>query len=426
MDGGIIKLESYHICGGRKLKGSINIQGAKNAALPILAATVAVGGENYIDNCPKISDVFKMIEILNELGCKCKMQEKVVCVNSNDLSTWHISEKSMKVMRSSIFLTGAILGRLGRVELAQPGGCNIGKRPIDLHLMGLEKLGAKIQQDDNRIVCSTNGLKGAIIELDFPSVGATENLILAAINADGETHIKNCAREPEIIDLSNYLNKCGAKVYGAGSNYIRVEGKKKMRGTLHRIISDRIEAGTFIAAVAAAGGSIELKSAEAKNMISVITAFRRMGCEIIANDDKNELNVNVNNRTKSISLSTAPYPGFPTDMQSQLVAALVKADGVSEIEENIFENRFNYIKYLKRMGANIDILGRSAIINGVCSLNGNRVKAQDLRGGSALTIAGLAANGVTFVDDVYHIERGYEDFHKKLKYLGADIELLKE
>lgn len=416
-------LECYEIQGGKRLLGEVHISGAKNAVLPVLAAAVAGGGESCITNCPNISDVAMMLKLLRGLGCRCRVYGDTITVDSSNIDSVSIDEEHMKGMRSSIFLTGAILGRFGEVEIGQPGGCRIGKRPIDIHLKALEQLGAQVEVKGDKICCTAGraGLRGTKIRLDFASVGATENVMLAAVFAEGDTILENCAKEPEICELAGFLTACGANIRGAGSDRIYIKGKSPLSGTDYRIIPDRIESGTFLAAAAATHGSVTVRDTRPEHMRATLDAFRAAGCGVREFSDS--VSLTANDRLRGIRLKTGTYPEFPTDMQSPMVAALCTAEGTSVVSERIFENRFNFTKELKYMQADIEIDEKSAIINGVRKLYGTTVTAGDLRGGAALVVAGLGAEGTTTVRDVYHIERGYENFHEKLAGLGADIKM---
>lgn len=413
-------MESYHIRGGSKVKGEYRVKGAKNAALPILAATILCGAECQLSNIPQITDVYSMKKILNELGCKIDTSEETVIVDSRWLVADTISLKRMKEMRSSVFLLGALLGRCGSAVISQPGGCNIGSRPIDLHLHALRMLGTEIIEKDDVIVCKASKLRGANIEFTFPSVGATENAIMAAATAEGQTILKNCAMEPEICDLQDYLNLCGADIRGAGTKTIHINGCAALYGGEHRIIPDRIESGTYLAAAAATGGEIVLNNVESSHIKIILEKLMETGCTVRVERDK--IYFKACDKLKSLNkIITGPYPEFPTDLQSPFLTMLTLADGRSYVEETIFENRFAFINELKKMGADICIKDNHAIITGVKELQGTRVAATDLRGGASLAIAGLMAEGETIVEGIEHIERGYTDFSQTLRSLGANI-----
>lgn len=413
------------ISGGEKLKGEIEVQGAKNAVLPVLAAAILNGKENIIKNCPILRDVEIMVHILEEVGCKVKNEGKVLVVDSSGINKFEIPEQPVREMRSSIILMGAMLARYNKVVICYPGGCEIGPRPIDLHLKGLRSLGANITETHGYIVCETEQLIGNDIHLDYPSVGATENIMLAAVMAKGDTYIRNAAKEPEIVDLQNYLNSMGAKVYGAGSNIVKIEGVKELHAAEHEIIPDRIVSGTYMVAAAITGGSIIINKVVPQHLDSVIANLTESGS--IISTGRDWLKITGPSRPKSIdTIRTLPYPGYPTDMQPQITAYLTIAKGTSIITENVFENRFKYVEELSRMGASIKVDGRLAIIKGVQKLTGAKVTAPDLRGGAALVIAGLVAEGETVVYNIKHIDRGYEELHHKLSSLGAKIKRIDE
>lgn len=410
----------YIINGGKKLFGEVAIEGAKNSVLPILAATVIGNKSNTIFNAPNLRDVDIMEKILLSIGCTVDRMDNIIHVDSSTLNSIKIPEELVREMRSSIILMGAMLSRCGEVIISYPGGCEIGPRPIDLHLKALRELGAEIEESHGFLYCKNNGLKGCEIQLDYPSVGATENTILAAVKADGVTIIRNAAREPEIIDLQNYLNKAGAIVSGAGTSVIRIEGVKNLKDVEHTIIPDRIVTGTFMAASAITGGELVLKNIEIDHIQAIIAKLKECGCLIYNNS--NSLKIMGPKRINSIEMiQTLPYPGFPTDMQAQMMAILSIANGTSIISETVFENRFKHAEELTRMGANIKTVGRVAVIKGVKELTGAKVTAKDLRGGASLILASLAAKGQTEIDNIYHVERGYENFDIKLKSLNADI-----
>lgn len=416
--GGIV--EKYIINGGRKLFGEVPIVGAKNAVLPILAATVINGNENIISNIPRLKDVEVMVKILSELGAKVEAKEDTLAIDSSTIDSVTLPEELVREMRSSIIFMGALLARFGEAVLSYPGGCEIGPRPIDLHLKSLRQMGAIIEESHGFLYCKTKGLKGADIQLDYPSVGATENIILAATTAEGTTIIRNAAREPEIIDLQDYLNKAGCRIKGAGTSIIVIEGVKELHSCQHRIIPDRIVAGTFMVAAAITKGEIILKDIVVEHLQSIIAKLKETGTKTII--DKNDIKIIGPEKLDPIEmLQTLPFPGFPTDMQAQFMSLLSIAEGTSIINETVFENRFKHAEELTRMGANIKTFGNVAVIKGVNELTGAKVFAKDLRGGAALVLSGLAAQGVTEVENIYHINRGYENLNISLENLGARI-----
>ncbi len=409
------------VSGGRKLSGSIRVNGAKNAVLPLLAATVLINGKTVLHNCPYLSDVEACLKILEELGCKCKYQDHVIEVDSSGLNNFSIPEKLMREMRSSIVFLGAILSRCNRAVLSMPGGCEIGPRPIDLHLKSLREMGVLIDEEFGVLNCKcSEQIKGCNITLLIPSVGATENIILAAVLASGTTVIRNAAREPEIENLCNFLIKSGAKITGHGTGIIRIEGVKKLKPCEFYIMPDRIEASTYIACCAVTGGSISLKNIELEHIKTVINCFASMGC--VFKTFENELVVFAPKKLNNFdTISTMAYPGFPTDSGSIIISSATVAKGTSVLVENIFENRFKFVDELKRLGANIKIVGKAAIVSGVDYLTGAGVQCTDLRGGAALVVAGLCAHGTTSIRNIYHLDRGYERIEESLQKLGADI-----
>ncbi|ADL07716.1 UDP-N-acetylglucosamine 1-carboxyvinyltransferase [Thermosediminibacter oceani] len=415
---------AYVITGGLKLTGRLRVQGSKNASLPILAATLLNSQKSCIKNVPEIKDVQVMLSILTMLGAKITQNGNEVTIDTSTVNTWEVPEQLMRKMRSSIVLMGPLLGRFGRVKVSYPGGCEIGPRPIDLHLKGFAALGVKMRESYGFIYAEAEKLKGANIHLDFPSVGATENLMLAAVLAEGRTVIRNAAKEPEIVDLQNFLNKMGCRVKGAGTDTIKIEGcsiadLKPVEE--YTVIPDRIAAGTYLVAAAATRGNIVLENVIREHIEPILAKLREMGCRIRSEDDKVELWVEAPLRALD-SLRTLPYPGFPTDVQAPMMALLTTVDGTSIITETVFENRFKHAEELRRMGANIKINGNTAIIKGVKKLTGAIVEAKDLRAGAGLVIAGLAADGKTIVEGTSYIERGYERFDDNLRALGAKIE----
>ncbi len=402
------------------LKGEVVISGAKNSVLPILAASLLTDDTSRLDDIPDLEDVEVMCELLEHFGSKITREGSHITINNNNIVNSSAPYELVRKMRASFLVMGPILSRFGSVKISLPGGCAIGTRPIDLHLKGFASLGAEITLGHGYIEAKADRLRGNRIYLDFPSVGATENIIMAAALADGLTIIENAAEEPEIIDLANFINSMGGSVRGAGTDTIKIEGVKYLSGASHTIIPDRIEAGTFMVAAAITGGDIILKNVIADHLRPVEAKLKEAGISIYELEDG--MRVAVERPLRPIDLKTLPYPGFPTDMQAQMMALMCVLPGTSIITETVFENRFMHVSELKRLGARIKIEGRSAIIEGVDRLTGTDVKATDLRAGAALLIAGLYADGTTKVRDIYHIDRGYERIEEKLKALGANIE----
>ncbi|WP_278402678.1 UDP-N-acetylglucosamine 1-carboxyvinyltransferase [Megamonas rupellensis] len=416
-------MEKLIIHGGHELHGRVKISGAKNAVLPIIAATLLAQDKPCVlDEVPYLNDVCTIAEVLRQLGAKVDFnrQQHTLFVDSTVLKTIDAPYDLVRKMRASFVIMGPLLARYGKAKISMPGGCAIGTRPIDLHLKGFEALGAEIEIGHGFISATApNGLKGTSIYLDFPSVGATENIIMAACMAEGQTILENAAQEPEIIDLANFLNIMGAKIRGAGTNVIKITGVPKLIGHNYTIIPDRIEAGTYMVAVAMTGGDIYIENAISEHLKPVIAKLNEAGVKI--EEDIDGIRVSCNKRPKAIDIKTLPYPGFPTDMQAQFMAMLTIADGTGLVTETVFENRFMHVDELKRMGACIKVDGRTSIVEGVPSLNGCQVKATDLRAGAAMVLAGLVANGETEVSYIHHIDRGYDNLVEKLCGLGADI-----
>ncbi len=414
-------MSAFVINGGRRLNGSLSVQGSKNSVLPILAATLLINGECVIHNCPALSDTDCTIRILKELGCKVIRSGSTVTVENGGSDFFEIPENLMREMRSSVVFLGAILGKCGKAIISAPGGCEIGLRPIDLHLYAVRRLGVTVDENYGKLVCAAeNGLKGAKITFSFPSVGATENAVLAAVKAKGVTTIVNCAREPEIIDLCNFLNKCGAKINGAGESIITIEGVDVLCGCEHNVICDRIAATTYLTATAVTGGDVELCNTVPQHLSSVLPLLEESGCDVRVRC-KN-LRLKAPRRLNRIDkIITQPYPGFPTDAQAVFTALVTIAEGTTVIVENIFESRLKHVPELVRMGAKIRTEGRVAVVEGVERLYGADVFSPDLRGGAALVVAGLCANGETVVKNTRFIDRGYEDFEDNLCMLNADI-----
>ena len=416
-------MSSYVIKGGNKLEGTVKISGAKNAALPIIAATILNAGKTTLYNVPNIKDTQMMYEILKILGAKIEKKNNKVIIDTSKIDRFEIPDELMHKMRSSVILAGAMIGKYHKATFTYPGGCDIGARPIDLHLKSFEKLGIKVTQNYGEITCNCEKITGEKIDLDFPSVGATENIILASVLSEGTTTITNSAQEPEIEDLAKFLNKMGAKIKGAGTNKIEIEGVKKLKEISYNIMPDRIETGTFLCLAGATGGNIELQNVNPIHVTPVIAKLEEAGCYI--EKEKNKIKIQAPKKLKAIDIKTMPYPGFPTDMQSVFGAMLTTAKGTSMIVENIFENRYKYTQDLNKMGAKITIEGKTAVIRGVRKLYGATVKASDLRGGAALVVAGIMAKGITVVENIDYILRGYENFEKKLREIGANIETSK-
>ncbi len=413
-------MENYIINGGEKLYGKVEIQSAKNTVLPLLAASVLTDEPVKIRGVPIINDVENMLRILTEVGCKIKRQKDCAIIDSSNAVSHEIPTRLTKELRSSVFMLGSVLTRFRRAKISYPGGCDIGLRPIDLHLSGLKRLGVEIVEKDGFIHCEAKRLVGAEILLDFPSVGATENIILAAVKAEGVTVIRNAAKEPEIVDLQNFLNAMGAKVRGAGGGTVLVEGVKRLHGVDYTPIGDRIEAGTFLIAAASCGGEIETEGVPPENIAALLHKLRENGCKIRAKNDK--ILLTSNGRLQAVHLvETTPFPGFPTDLQAQYTSLCCTAKGTTLVVENLFETRYRYAAELKRMGADITVRDRTAFVRGVEKLHGAYVTAGDLRGGAALVLAALNAEGQSTVADLSHIDRGYADFEGKLRRLGAKI-----
>lgn len=413
-------MDKYIINGGNKLYGKVNIQTAKNSVLPILAATVLTDSKVTLLNVPNISDVRNMVKILGCLGCGATFQKDNLVIDSSCASNYEIPSELAHGLRSSVFLLGSVVSRFHCAKIAYPGGCDIGLRPVDLHLTGLKRLGVRITEKNGYITCECDKLVGNEIMLDCPSVGATENIMLAAVKAEGTTVIKNAAREPEIEDLQNFLNSIGAKVSGAGTGTVIIQGVKELCGTEYQPVCDRIEAGTFLIAAAMCGGEVELCGVNAELLSSLLHKLRENGCKIRVKSDR--IYIKNDRRLSSVkSVETQPYPGFPTDLQAQMTALCSTCSGNSIITENLFETRFKYVPELRKMGADITVIGRNAFVRGVEKLKGATVVAYDLRGGAALVIAALAAEGRSEVLDVSHIDRGYSGFEYKLKGLGGDV-----
>lgn len=415
-------MEKIIVHGGKTLKGEIEIQGAKNALLPILAACVIAKGENVIHNCPCLTDVSAAVKILRHIGCKVKRVNSTLYIDSTDVSCYNIPHNLMREMRSSIVFLGALLSRLKKASMTSPGGCEIGLRPIDLHLSSLEALGVEIEESYGDIVCRVKDkIRPTVISLSFPSVGATENIILACAGAEGRTIILNAAKEPEISDLAVFLNKCGCKISVEKEGTVIIDGVKEIHCAEHSVMSDRIVCLTYMCAVGAAGGDVLFKNVSTDTFMSVIPVFEKAGCKVEAQENSLRL-ISSGKLFPVRDIRTMPYPGFPTDAQAPVMAMLSLAKGTSVIVENIFESRFKHVSELVRMGAKIKIEGRVAIIDETDCLHGAKVTATDLRGGAALIVAALGAKGETEITGLWHIDRGYEKAEECLKKIGADIE----
>ncbi len=411
---------AIYISGGVPLRGEVEVGSAKNALLPILAACILSAEPVTIHGCANISDFRNMLRILESLGCGIRQSGRSAHIDAGGAQGWEMTEELAKPLRSSIFLLGPILGRFGRAVVTYPGGCEIGLRPIDLHLKGLRALGVRIEEKGGRIFCRAERLRGARVQLDFPSVGATENIMMAAVLAQGQTVIANAAREPEVVDLMRFLNAMGAKVRGAGGNVITVEGVKELHGAEYTPIPDRIVAGTLLCAAAITGGGITLRGVCPEHLGAALDQLSQAGCRLQTGREEISLRA-ADGPLSPLEISTQPYPGFPTDLQAQFMALCCTCRGTSLLVENMFESRFAHAAQLRRMGADIRVRDRSAVILGG-KLYGARVEARDLRGGAALVLAGLAAEGETIVEHVELIDRGYEELEKTLGALGARIE----
>lgn len=416
-------MEKLIVKGGNRLVGAVKTSGAKNAVLPIIVASILGTTPSHLDEVPMLEDVHTISEVLKCLGLavECSPEKNVLDIDSTEITSYEAPYELVRTMRASFLVMGPLLARIGKARISMPGGCAIGARPIDIHLKGFEALGVKIEQGHGYIEASApEGLKGTSIYFDFPSVGATENIMMAASLAEGTTILENAAEEPEIVDLANYLNKMGAKIRGAGTDTIRIEGVEKLHGADYTIIPDRIEAGTYMIAAAMTGGDIVVENVLPEHQKPLIAKLREAGA--VVEEDIDKVRVIGKNPLKAVSIKTLPYPGFPTDMQAQMMAMMVIAEGRSKVTETVFENRFMHVVELNRMGAQISTEGRSAVIDGPCKLTGCDVRATDLRAGAAMILAGLVAEGTTRIGDLHHIDRGYENIVAKLKNLGADIE----
>ncbi|MFD0050877.1 UDP-N-acetylglucosamine 1-carboxyvinyltransferase [Actinomycetes bacterium NPDC127524] len=419
-------MEKIIVRGGTRLSGTVKVEGAKNAVLPVIAATLlASDGKSIIKDVPTLSDVYTINEVLRNLNAEVAFQNNEITVDASRELLDEAPFEYVRKMRASVLVMGSLLARNGRARVALPGGCAIGSRPIDQHLKGFEAMGASVKVGNGFIEAEVNGrLKGARVYLDFPSVGATENIMMAATLAEGTTILENVAKEPEIVDLANFLNAMGAKVKGAGTGTLKIEGVDKLYGAEHNIIPDRIEAGTFMVAAALTGGDVVVQGAMPEHMTSLIAKLEEMGVSI---EDVGEgLRVIGPEKLKAVDIKTMPHPGFPTDMQSQMMALLLRAEGTSMITETVFENRFMHVEEFRRMNADVKIEGRSVIINGPSDLQGAEVASTDLRAAASLILTGLVAEGITRVTELKHLDRGYVNFHGKLASLGADIERVQD
>ncbi len=416
-------MEQYAIRGGNPLVGDVEIGGAKNAALPILAASIMTDETVYIENLPDVRDINVLLGAMEHIGVMIKRTERhKVTVNAGNVSSVLVEEEALKKIRASYYFLGALLGKYKHAEVVLPGGCDIGSRAIDQHIKGFRALGATVTIEHGLIKAHAENLKGSHIYMDVSSVGATINVMMAATLAEGMTIIENSAKEPHVVDLANFLNSMGANIKGAGTDVIRIKGVERLHGTEYAIIPDQIEAGTYMFAAAVTKGDVTVKNVIPKHLESITAKLLEIGCEVEETDDC--IRVVASKPLQHTQVKTLPYPGFPTDMQPQITVALALSRGTSIVTESIFENRFKYVDELTRMGANIKVEGNTAIIDGVERYTGASISAPDLRAGAALVIAALAAEGVTLVDDIKYIQRGYEDFHLKLQGLGAQIELV--
>ena len=417
-------MAKYEITGGRQLQGTVTISGAKNAAVAILPATLLVSGPCHIENVPDISDVRILLEILRDLGARVERCENgAVDIDTTDVTSTEPRAALVQKMRASYYLMGALLGRFGKAHVALPGGCNFAARPIDQHIKGFAALGADVEETEEYVALQpgVGGLRGNRVSLDMASVGATVNIMLAGVLLSGQTVIENAAKEPHIVDLANFLNTMGARISGAGTDTVKIRGVQKLQGSTYAIIPDQIEAGTYMAAVAATGGDVLVKNVIPKHMECITGKLIEMGVSVTEYDDAIRVK-RIGTRLRRTTVKTRPYPGFPTDMQAQICVCMALAQGTSRLTESVYETRFfGYCSELESMGANIQIAGKTAVVTGCEKLRGNRVFAHDLRAGAALIIAGLAAEGRTVVEDIHYVERGYENLVAKLTGLGAEI-----
>lgn len=417
-------MQKFIIKGGKSLRGELALQGSKNSSLPIMAAALLCGGECTLHSCPKLTDVYAAARILNCVGCRCTFSENTAVIDSKAIVKTEVSEELMREMRSSIIFMGAMLGRTGECKVSVPGGCELGPRPIDMHLAALRKMGVDITENGGSIICRavSGRAKGAKISLAFPSVGATENVILCAVTADGETVINNAAREPEICDLCGFLRSCGADISGDGESRIIIKGKKQLHGCEYTIMPDRIVAATYLSMVAAVRGELILTNACVAETEPFLSVLEQTGCSIYTSENK--IYLRSASRLKAVKerVRTMPHPGFPTDAQAVLMAALAGADGTSIFEENIFDCRYRHTDALIKMGADIQVLGKVAVVKGVSRLHGANVQATDLRGGAAMVIGALCSAGVSEITNICHIDRGYEKMEEAVRLLGGDMQ----
>ena len=416
-------MQKFIVTGGSRLRGELQLQGSKNSALPIMAAAILPDGECLIKNCPRLTDVYSAARILNCLGCKCSFSDNTVLTDSSALSSSEIPEELMSQMRSSIVFMGAVLGRMKECTVSIPGGCELGPRPIDMHISSMKKMGIDIKETGGRIICRTRSdrPKGAKINLNFPSVGATENIILCAVLAKGETVINNAAREPEICDLCGFLRSCGADIKGDGESRIVISGKEKLHGCEYSVMPDRIAGATYLSMTAAAGGELILKNACVAESEPFLSILEQTGCTLSTGENKIYIRSGGRLRAVRDRIRTMPHPGFPTDAQAVLMAALSVAEGTSVFEENIFDCRYRHTDALVKMGADIQVMGKIAVVKGVSRLHGANVEATDLRGGAAMLAAALAAEGTSEISRIYHIDRGYERIEEAVRLLGGDV-----
>lgn len=416
-------MQKLIVNGGKRLRGEVKLQGSKNSSLPIMAGAVLCGSECVLNNCPELTDIYSASRILNSLGCKCRFSENTAVINSADINVTEIPEKLMREMRSSIIFMGAVLGRTGECTVSMPGGCELGSRPIDMHISAMRKMGIDVKENYGKIICRASSGKahGAKISLPFPSVGATENIILCAVTADGETIINNSAREPEICDLCGFLRACGAEISGDGESRIVIRGKQKLHGCEYKIMPDRIAGATYLAMTAGTGGEIILDNACVAETEPFISVLEQTGCNIITYENK--IYLRSGSRLKAVRdrIRTMPHPGFPTDAQAVLMSALVTADGTSVFEENIFDCRYRHTDALVKMGADIQVLGKVAVVKGVSRLHGASIESTDLRGGAGMVVASLTAEGTSEISGIHHIDRGYEKIEDVVRLLGGDI-----